>query len=127
MQGIRRHDLALERDQAEHFECRLQFAAMVGRHRGRHCGQRQAQPGGIGRDHHPGPRALPRTLARALARALALVTRAPQRMAVDGDHVTIAGQHRDLRQNPHERRIQSLRVDHPEHRTDRYHAMGWNA
>ena len=75
---------------------------MVGRHRG----QRQAQPGGIGRDHHPGPR------------ALALVARAPQRLAVDGDHVTIAEQHRDLRQNPTEGRIQRLRVDHPKHRRE---------
>ncbi len=46
------------------------------------------------------------------------VARAPQRLAVDGDHVTIAEQHRDLRQNPTEGRIQRLRVDHPEHRRE---------
>jgi hypothetical protein len=107
--------LPFDRDQAKHLKRRFQIAAIIGGHRG----QRQAQMRGIGRDHHPGP--------RALARILALVARAPQRLAVDGDHVTIAEQHRDLRQNPTEGRIQRLRVDHPKHHTDRYHAMGWNA
>jgi len=42
VQRIRRDNLALERDQAKHLERRLQFATMVGGHRG----QRQAQPRG---------------------------------------------------------------------------------
>jgi hypothetical protein len=103
VQGIGGHDLALQRDQAQHFECRLQFAARIGCHRG----QCQAQTRGESLDHHPGP--------RTLARTLALVARAPQRLAVEGDHITIAEQQRDLRQNPTEGRIQRPRVDHPEH------------
>ena len=50
------------------------FATLVGGHRG----QRQAQPGGIGRDHHPGPRAQP------------LVAGAAQRLAVNGDDIAVA-------------------------------------
>ena len=49
---IRRHNLALQLDQAEYIKRCLKFAAVVDRYRG----QRQAQPGDIGRDHYPGPR-----------------------------------------------------------------------
>ncbi len=98
--------MPFDRDQAKHLKRRFQIAAIIGGHRG----QRQAQMRGIGRDHHPGPRALPRILA--------LVARAQQRLAVDGDHVTVAEQGRDLGQHPPESSVQRLRVDHPEHRRE---------
>ena len=106
MQRIRCHDLALERDQAEHFERRLQFASVIGGH----CGQRQAQARRVGRDHHPGPRALPRILA--------LVARAAQRLAINGDHIAHSEEGCDLCQHPPKGRIQCLRIDHPEHRRE---------
>jgi len=42
--------------------------------------------------------------------------RTVQRLAVDGDHIAVAEERRNLRQHPPEGGIQHLRIDQPEHR-----------
>jgi len=44
--------------------------------------------------------------------------RTAQRLAVDGDHIAVAEERRNLRQHPPEGGIQRLRIDQPEHRWD---------
>ena len=99
VQGIGGHHLPLERDQAKRFDGGLQFRTPIGRH----AGQRQAQPRRIGRDHHPRPAALSRIAGPA------------QGLAVNGDHVAITKEGRDIGQHAPESRIERLGIDHPEH------------
>ena len=72
------------------------------------------QAGGIGRDHHPGPRALPRPpwpWSRAPRSALPSMA-----MTSPSPLPSRAGQRRDPGQHPTEDRTQRLLIDHPEHR-----------
>jgi len=74
----------------------------------------RCQAGGIGRDHHPGPRALPRPpwpWSRAPRSALPSMA-----MTSPSPLPSRAGQRRDPGQHPTEDRTQRLLIDHPEHR-----------
>lgn len=89
-------NLPRERDQAENLESGVQFATLIAGQ----AGKRQAQSQRLGRDNHPG------------VRALTLISSAAQRLAIDGDHIAVPEQCRDLHLHTPEGPVEHLRVDH---------------
>lgn len=99
VQRIVGHYLPFEGEQAERLHRGLLFRTPIDRY----VGQRQAQPGSIGRDHDPCPGALS---------CIAVPT---QGFAVNGGHVALTKEGCDIGQYAPEGRIELLGIDHPEH------------
>jgi hypothetical protein len=103
VEGVARDDAALEIDEPQHLERRLDLVALLG------CygGQRELEARGEGRDHH------------LRGEGLALVVGALQRLAVDGDDAAL-GQDRDEPGGQlTERGVERLRIEHAEHGRER--------